>query len=215
LPAYEKIKTGDERQRSACARLMREALSNYRLHPDTRYLDLVWRELTEELKFCWIDITKTGKAKAFTVTNGFDPETVLRELNETHPRLYNLLEARERVADRRHANQVEYYFKEISEFRYENRRPEREIAIEVIRNIKGIYLYYPKQEYLELPLRELNGSGRIRWNALLFGLFPITENHYENKYFDFEYKWERAEIRRLLDQQYVEMQRVLKEVGAM
>ncbi|GAB4488215.1 MAG: hypothetical protein OHK0019_04300 [Saprospiraceae bacterium] len=215
LPAYEKIKTGDERQRSACARLMREALSNYRLHPDTRYLDLVWRELTEELKFCWIDITKTGKAKAFTVTNGFDPETVLRELNETHPQLYSLLEARERIADRRYANQVEYYFKEISEFRYENRRPEREIAIEIIRNIKGIYLYYPKQEYLELPLRELNGNGRIRWNALLFGLFPITENHYENKYFDFEYKWERAEIRRLLDQQYVEMQRVLKEVGAM
>lgn len=215
LPAYEKIKAGDEQQRPATARLLREALSNYRLDADPRYLDLVWQELTEELKFCWIDISKEGREKPFAVVGGFNPAAVLRELNEAQPNLYNALVARERIAERRHANQVERYFREISEFRHENRRPEREIAIDIILNIKGIYRYFPKQEFLELPLRELLGKGRVRWNALLLGIFPLTENHYENRFFGFEYKWERAEIRRLLDDQYKEMQRVLRETGAM
>jgi hypothetical protein len=212
LPAYEKIKAGDEQQRPKCARLLREALSNYRLHPDTRYLDLVWEELTLEKKLCWLDITKEGQARPFTDMGGFDPDLVLRTLHKIHPDLYSLLDARERIAERRHANQVERYFKEISEFRHENHRPERAIAIDIIRNIEGIYRYFPKQEFLELPLRELSGNGRIRWNALFLGLFPITENHFENRFFNFEYKWERAEIRRLLDDQYAEMQRVLREI---
>ena len=214
LPAWEKIKSGDEQQRPAAARLLREAMSNYRLHPEPAYLDLVFRELTEEGKFCWIDVTKEGREKAFTTTPGFNPVAVLHELHETHPALYSLFEARERIADRRNVNQVERYFREISEFVHENRRPEREIAIDIIRNIKGIYLYFPKQEYLELPLRELTGKGRIRWNARFLGLFPLTENHYENRYFSFEYKFERFEIKRLLDTQFTEMQRVLQETKA-
>ena len=140
---------------------------------------------------------------------------MLRELTEAHPDRYNLLTARERIADHRHVNQVERYFREISEFRHENRRAEREIAVDIILNIKGIYRYFPKQEFLELPLRELTGKGRIRWNALLLGMLPLTENHYENRYYDFEYKWERSEIRRLLDDQFTEMQRVLHETGAL
>jgi hypothetical protein len=212
LPSYEKIKAGDEQQRATCARLLREALSNYRLYPDTRFLNLVWEELTLERKFCWLDISKEGKDKPFVHLGSFTPVTVLHELRETHPELFSLLDARERIAERRHTNQVERYFKEISEFRHENRRPERAIAIDILKNIKGIYLYFPKQEFLELPMRELSGQGRIRWNALFLGLFPITENHYENRFFNFEYKWERAEIRRLLDNQYTEMQRVLGEI---
>lgn len=215
LPAYENIKPGDEASRAEVARLLREALSNYRLHPDTRYLDLVYRELTEELKFCWIDITKEGREQAFATVGGFNPSGILRGLHETHPEQYSLLTARERIADRRNINQVERYFKEISEFRHENRRPEREIAVDIILNIKGIYRYFPKQEYLELPLRELTGKGRIRWNALLLGMLPLTENHYENRYYGFEYKWERSEIRRLLDGQFGEMQRVLQETGTL
>ncbi|MCW5922519.1 MAG: TIR domain-containing protein [Saprospiraceae bacterium] len=215
LPNYERIKPGDERQRPATARLLREAMSNYRLHPEARFLDLVWRELTEERKFCWLNISKEGKETAFATLGGFDPAAVLRELNETHPEHFRLLTARERIADHRHANQQERYYREISEFRHENRRLEREIAIDIIRNIKGIYLYFPKQEYLELPLRELTGKGRIRWNAHFLGLFPLAENHYENRFLGFEYKWERAEIRRLLDDQFSEMQRVLRETGEM
>lgn len=215
LPRYKKVKTGNEAQRPEVAQLLREAMSNYRLHPDTRYLDFVWRELTEELKFCWIDITKESVEKPFVATGGFDPVGVLRELHAAHPAQYRLFEARERIADRRVANQLERYLREISEFRHENRRPEREIAIDILRNIKGIYKYFPKQEYFELPLRELNGKGRIRWNALLLGLLPLTENHFENRFFGFEYKFERFEFRRLMDNQFQEMQRVMQETGEM
>jgi hypothetical protein len=213
LPAYSQIKTGDEKQRSVLARLMREALSNYRLHPDPRYLDLVYNELTEEVKCCWIDIDANGTEKPFVVTDGFHPLAVLRELHSTLPGRYRRFDARERLADRRFANQMDRYFKEISEFRRENRRPEREIAIDILHKIKGIYRYFPKQEFLELPLRELGGNGRIRWNALLFGIFPLTENHYENRFFGYEYKFERFEFRRLLDNQFAEMQRVMQETG--
>lgn len=215
LPKYKKIKTGNEAHRSETARLLREAKSNYRLHPDTRYLDFVWRELTEEVKFCWIDITKDGVEKPFAAAGGFDPVAALRELNKAQPTLFRLFEARERIADRRVANQSDRYLREISEFRHENRRPEREIAIDILRNIKGIYRYFPKQEYFELPLRELGGKGRIRWNALLLGILPLTENHYENRFFGFEYKFERFEFRRLMDNQFQEMQRVMQETGEM
>ena len=213
LPEYEKLKPGNEAQRPEAARRLQEALSNYRLHPDERYLDFVFRELTEEIKFCWIDITNEGAEKPFAATGGFDPLAALRSLNRTNPRRYRLYEARERISARRYHNQLERYFMEISELRRENRRPEREIAIDILRKIKGIYRYYPKQEFLELPLRELNNRGRIRWHALLLGFFPLSENHFENRYFDFEYKFERFEFKRLIENNYEETQRVLRETG--
>ena len=211
LADYNKIKPGKEAQRSDAVRLLREAMSNFRLYPDLRYLDFIFRELTEEVKFCWIDITKEGMEASFT--RDFNPLQIIRELNEIQPDRYGLLQVRERISIRRHANQIERYFLEISEFKHENRRPEREVAIDILRNIKGIYKYLPKEEFLELPLRELNGRGRIRWNALLFGFFPLKENHFENKFLGFEYKFERFDFRRLLDNQYEEMQRVLRETG--
>ncbi len=213
LPDYERIKPGNEAQRPDAVRLLREALSNYRLYPDEQYLDFLFRELTEEVKFCWIDINDDGREKPFTITNGFDPLAVLRGLHQTNRVRYRLYQARERIAGHRFANQLERYFMEISEFRHENRRPEREVAIDILRKIKGVYKYFPKQEFLELPLRELGGNGRIRWHALLLGVFPLTENHFENRYYGFEYKFERFEVRRLLENNYEETQRVLRETG--
>ncbi len=213
LPGYDKMKAGNEALRPDMARLLREALSNYRLSPDEKYLDFVFRELTEEIKFCWIDITPEGREKAFSATGGFDPVAVLHSLNQTNPERYRLYQARERISARRYANQLERYFREISEFSHENRRPEREIAVDILRRIKGIYKYYPKQEFIELPLRELNGKGRIRWYALLFGFFPLSENHFENRFFGFDYKFERFDFKRLLENNYEETQRVLRETG--
>jgi hypothetical protein len=53
----------------------------------------------------------------------------------------------------------------------------------------------------------------VRWYGYFLGIFPLQENHYENSYFNFEYKYERYEIKRLLDNQFGEMQRVLREIG--
>jgi TIR domain len=216
VPVYDTLAKGDESQREGVVWLMQEALSNYKLHPNLAYLDFVWKELSEEVKLPWVDISLEGKAIPYKRVTGFDPIDVLRELQQTHPFQYSQLDARERISARRHANQVNRYFKEISEFRHENRQPERKIAIEIIQKIKGIYLYFPKAEYLELAWDELYakpGKYRIRWNSRVLGILPLSGEHYENEFFNFNYKFERFELKRLLDNQYEEMQRVLRETG--
>ncbi|MFN0037462.1 MAG: hypothetical protein ACKVUS_20570 [Saprospiraceae bacterium] len=212
-PEYEKIKTGDESQREACARLLLAALCTYKLHQDLRFLDFVWRELSEEIKFRWVDVTNEGTETAYRSTPGFDPLAVLRELTEILPRRFRLYELRERVATRRLRDLKARYLRDISEFRHENRLPERQAAVEIIRKLKGLYLYFPQAEFLQLPMDELHGRGRVRWHENFVGLLPTTANHYENDYFNFEYKFERYELKRLLDNQFGEMQRVLRETG--
>ncbi len=215
-PIYETLAKGDESQREGIVWLLQETLSNYKLHPNPAYLDFVWKELTEEIKLPWIDISLEGKAIPYKRVTGFDPLDVLRELHQIQPFQYSLLDAREQIATRRHANQVARYFREISEYRHENRQPERKIAIEIIQKLKGIYLYFPKAEYLELAWDELYakpGKHRIRWNSRVLGLLPLNGDHYENEFLNFNYKFERFELKRLLDNQYEEMQRVLRETG--
>ena len=108
---------------------------------------------------------------------------------------------------------MERYFQEISEFRQENRRPERAITIDILRKMSGIFRYFPKEEFLQLSVRELTGKGRIRWNALFLGFFPTRENHFENKFYHFNYRFELFELKRLLDNHYTEMERVMRECG--
>lgn len=213
LPAYEALKHGDESQRMLCAGILRQALWAYKLHQDTRFLDFVWRELTEEIKFRWVDVTNEGQEIPYKSTPGFEPLVVLRELHANLPKRFRLFELRERVSIRRFRDAEARYFHEISEFRHENRLPERQVAVEIIRKLKGLYHYFPQAEFLKLPIDELNKRGRVRWNANFLGVFPMQENHYENSYFNFEYKFERYDLKRLLDNQFGEMQRVLRETG--
>jgi len=213
LPAYQQLKAGDEQLRGACTGLMHAAMSAYKLHPDPRFLDLVWAELTEETKFRWVDVSEEGKEVALPIESGFDVMAVLYELNETLPERFRLYTLRERVALRRFADLERYYYREISEFRYKNTFHEREIAVKIIRKLKGLYQYFPQSEFLGLPLLELSGKGRIRWYSRFLGIFPTTENHHENRYLGMEYKFERYDIKRLLENQFGEMQRVLRETG--
>jgi len=213
LTGYDQVKTSDENQRSACSRLLLGALCAYKIYQDSRFLDFVWRELTEEIKFRWIDIANDGTEKTYSATPGFDPLLVVRELKEALPQRFRLLELREQISRRRLRDTEAHYFHDISEFRHENRLPERKVAVEIIRKMKGIYLYFPQAVFLKLPLDELQGRGRVRWHANFLGVFPLQENHYENSYFNFEYKFERYELKRLLDNQFGEMQRVLRDIG--
>jgi hypothetical protein len=213
--AYEAVRAGAEAQRGAVVTLLLESLSGYRLHADPRYLDFVFGELTEEHKFRWVNVGEDGKAKAWTFQTArpFAPLEVLEGLAAIDPKRYSRYLARERIAARRHADQLERYFQEISEFRQENRRPERAIAIDVLRKMRGIFLYFPKEDFLRLSVRELTGKGRIRWNALFLGFFPTRENHFENKFYHFNYRFELFEVKRLLQHHYVEMERVMRECG--
>jgi hypothetical protein len=218
LTAYQAIKPGDAAQLPLLVRLFSEAFSGYRLHPDPRYLDFVWRELTEELKFRWIDVDVAGKWAAAHQTAGFHPirtlERIAAELGPVDREVYGIRQARMAVASRRYAEQLELYFREISEYKHENRLPERGIAIDIIQRMKGIFRFFPNEQFLELPLRELSGKGRIRWNALFLGIFPSPENHYENHQFNFDYKYALYDLKNnLLGRHYELMQEMLREVG--
>ena len=213
LPAYEQIKSRQESRRADVIRLLQESIAGYQLHPDQRYLDFVFAEITEEIKFAWIHISREGQWLAIPTGQAFDPIAILQQLHDTKPQVYRLLDARERIAMRRYADQRERYFQEISEYRHENRRPERAIVIDIIRKMKGIYTFFPKDIFLELPLLELTGKGRIRWHANFLGVFPIRENHYENHDYLFNYRFELFEVKRLLNNQLQMMQNVLRETG--
>lgn len=213
VPEYEQIRTSAETERKACVRAMTRAMRAYKLHPDVRYLDLVWRELTEEIKFRWIQISDAGKQEAYRMVMDFDPLQVVQELHDALPVRFRLFELRERISSHRFLDTEARYFHEISEYKRENRLPERQVAVEIIRQMKGLFLFFPQATFLKLPLDELHNRGRIRWHANFLGLLPMKENHYENAYFNFEYKFERYEIKRMLDNQFGEMQRVLREMG--
>ena len=218
LPAYTSLKTHVESLRPALVQLLKETLSNYKLFPDPRYLELVFRELVEETKLPWIDIDEKGRWTPISSMGHFNPIAVLPEISTQlvahggDREQYDQLSIRKAIAQRRHADQVSRYFHEISEFKSENRRPEREIAIAIIRKIKAIYHFYPEASFLELPYKELSDKGRIRWHALFLGTLPTRENHFENQFYKFNYRFELFEIKRLLEQQYQEMERVLREM---
>lgn len=213
LPQWNALKAGHEEQRPVAMRLLREVLSGYQLHSDLRYLDFVFSELTEEGKFHWINIGEDGRWKEFKGAAAFDPIGVLQQLAAAHPQRYRLLEVRRRIAERRRNDQLARYFHDISEFRQENRRPERAIAIDIIRKLKGIFKFFPAEEFLELPILELSGSGRIRWYATFVGIFPIRENHFENQFYNFDYRRELAEFRMYHDTRSTWMEQALRDTG--
>lgn len=213
VPTYETVKSRDESRRSEVIRLLQETLAGYQLHHDLRYLDFVYTEVTDEIKFPWIQITEEGKWLALPAAQPFNPVGILEQLQEAEPRIFRLSNARERISMRRYLDQRERYFLEISEYRHENRRPERAIVIDIIRKMKGIYTFFPKDVFLELPLLELTGKGRIRWHANFLGIFPIRENHYENHDYKFNYRFELFEVKRMLSNQLQMMQEMLRQTG--
>ncbi len=216
LPQYQKIKKGHEEQRRQTIMLLLQALAAYRYHAKLSYLDFVFQELTEEQKFKWINIGEDGHAKPMLEENPdavFNPIQVLNELAKQDFSRFRPYSARERIAEHRMHDLLERYWLEISEFRHENRRPEREHAIDIIRKIRGVFLYFPKESYLDLPIRELSDKGRIRWRANFLGWIPTKENHYENKFYHFNYRWELHQFKQLLAQHYIYTEKVLRDTG--
>lgn len=208
-PAANKIEAGNEDGRQEMISLLLQALHNYRdLHPAPEYLDFVFDELTLEHKFRWIDVSETGSWQPwpFDSKPPFLPTEILEQLAQILPERYRLLDARQRIAQRRHADLQNRYLREISEYPHENRLIEREIAIGIIRKMKGLFLFYPDAAFLTLPLRELEGLGRIKWYEDLLGVFPSRKNHYENQLFQFDYRQELSEFRMYRDtvQQWME-----------
>jgi hypothetical protein len=215
IPAFLQLEKDNEAHRDIAVILLMETLSGFRLHADARYLDFVYHELSEERCFRWIDINIKGQAMDWGFNNPmeFEPTAVIASLCEKYPDRYRMFQLREKIAAHRYADIAAHYFHEISEFKQENRRPEREITIGIIQKCKAIYLFMPKEEYLQIPLKELSGNGRIRWNAAFFGILPTRENHFENNYYNFNYRYEYFDCKRLISNHFEALQRVMKETG--
>ena len=213
LPSYNAIPKGAETERQKLIFLIRQSLRAYKTVDDEKYLDWVYRELTEEVKFRWLEIDADGLWNPTPETPSyFDPVILLYELARLHPRNYEMYETRRRIAENRFREAEARYRGEISEFRHENKEPERKIAIELFRDLKGIFRFFPDLKYIELPLRELNGRGRILWQSKLFGIFLIPDNHHENLLVNFDYKSERAEFMAFEEKQAKMMAEMLEEL---
>ncbi|TNE48324.1 MAG: hypothetical protein EP344_18830 [Bacteroidetes bacterium] len=215
-PSFEKITLGDPAKRQEAISLLLQALHNFRdLHEAPEYLEFVYEEITREQKYQWLDITEDGSGISVLpdMTSSFDPVDILQQLARISPERFRLLEARRRIAHRRFSDLKHLYLQEISEFTSENRQIERRLAIDIIRKLKGLFLYYPDAEFLELPIRELSGHGRIRWKEYFLGVFPARSNHYENRYFNFDYRQELSEFRMYKKTHQQWMEHVLRQTN--
>lgn len=214
-PAFQKIVPRNEARRKEAGLLLLAALQLYRdLHASPAFTDFVFEELTRENKFSWMDISPDGTAIPWeNAAIPFDPVAILQQLAQIQPDRYRLLEARQRIAALRHADLKGRYFREISEYTHENRQIERQIAVDIIRKMKGLFLFYPDEAFLELPIRELEGHGRIRWHENFLGLLPSRSNHYENRYFNFDYRQELSEFRMYRTTRLQWMEHVLRQTG--
>ncbi|MBK9336305.1 MAG: hypothetical protein IPM98_06845 [Lewinellaceae bacterium] len=162
-----------------------------------------------------MDITEEGVAVPWSCEPplSIHPPDLLDQLTLALPGRFRPLDARQRIAHKRHADLKARYFREISEYPFENRQVERRIVIDIIRKLKGLFRYYPDAVFLELPIRELGGHGRIRWREDFLGILPTRANHYENRYFDFDYSRELSEIKMYRDTRAHWMEHVLREMG--
>jgi hypothetical protein len=215
LPTYESMHARDEKQIRKLIFLFRQALRGYKTDPQNIYLQWIYRELTEEHKFRWLEIDQDGLWQAARgVPDFFKPEALLLEMASKHPDLFNLFETRKKIAENRYREVKNIYEREISEFKAENKEPERLIAQDLFNQLKGIFKFFPDIKFLEIPLNELKGNGRIQWQAKLFGLFTLSENHHENLLINFDYKAERAEFYMYRDQLHEWLESMLAEVRA-
>lgn len=196
---FQKIPAAQEKYRAPLEAILSGALECYRIHPDPRYLDFVYEELTLERKLPWttihpdrgmVNLSRSDKAPFRTLE-------ILRSITRLMPDRFPAFETRERIAERRYNELLKYYEREVSPFKSKNGRPERAAAIAVILRLMALYKYMPKTEYLQIPIRELSHQGRVVWHDVMAGFFPLSDNHPDNYRFAFDYRSQLAEARRL------------------
>lgn len=215
-PAFQQIPAGDESRRAEASSLLLQTLQLYRdLYPAPEYLEFVFGEITSEEKFRWVDVTEEGAPVPWPCKPPLtiDPPAILNQITAILPGRFRPLEARQRIAHKRHADLRARYFREISEYPFENRQVERRIVVDIIRKMKGLFRYCPDAMFLELPIHELSGHGRIRWRDNFLGILPTRSNHYENRYFNFDYSVELSEFKMYRDTRAHWMEQVLREIG--
>jgi hypothetical protein len=213
-PQYAALPTGDRTRRPELTALLLQALRIYQTDPQTVYLDWVYRELTEEIKLQWIALDEAGNWLPLDLQSGrLQPIELLEKIAGLEPQRYSLFETKRKIADKRYRELETLFLREISEFKHENGVPERQIAIGIFKRIKSLFRFFPDRRFLEIPLRELSGNGRIRWQAQFLGVFTVPENHFENLLVNFDYKAERAEFQMYRNAAAEWMEQMIRETS--
>jgi hypothetical protein len=208
---WDRIPARDESRRKEVAAQLGRMILAFQKHPVPLYLDLVYRELTEEIKLKWIGVDFRGKWH--NTSDDLDALYVLRQLTELLPGRFSPLDTRRRIADLRWRDWTDMYYRDISDMRQENRFPERKMCAQVIWGLKGVYQFYPDIKYLELPITELFGRGRVRWFARILGILASNGNHIENSMVPFDLRAERIELKMYRDSAAQLFEQMMQEIG--
>lgn len=142
-------------------RLLQKAIQCYELFPEEDYLDFVYKELVEDEKLLWIGIRKgrLHNLDTFDAINNLDK---IIELGEKKGE-YSMEKAIVTLAKRRHRDAMDQYKKEINPYQRNNNFFDRTMVIQQIDQCESCFDLYPDSVFLEMPIKELSGNGRIRW----------------------------------------------------
>ncbi|MCB9272682.1 MAG: toll/interleukin-1 receptor domain-containing protein [Lewinellaceae bacterium] len=172
LQAYEAIIRGSENKRPEILCLIEKALACHHLFKEVQYLKFVRDELVGEKKLKWFD-TKDGILihYAYKEPISSDPFILLKELlarqggNETE----NKKDFEKAIAYNRHRDVLEEFDREISQIRSQQGPIEKLIAVRLFEKCEHCFKLCPDVNFLDLPIMELEGRGRIRWFWNIFG----------------------------------------------
>ena len=200
----EPLAFDEERQRNIVLELIDATFFCYRTNKNSAFLDLIFRELLEEKKFRWFDISDEGIEE---VELEYEPSNSALDLLET---LYlagrtvdmkydwgtfKLIIAKNRYRDLTHRYRKEFNILRRKNWRLASRIP----MVEVLKNCRKIFHATKNIKHLELPdIEWVQNRGKIRWR---FDFFGLSIQHWQNSEIGgFNYRKERREVKELLKQ---------------
>ncbi|MFM2266611.1 MAG: hypothetical protein RL757_51 [Bacteroidota bacterium] len=148
---------------------------------DKKPLMLVIDEIVKERRFNWIDLTEHGMTAApESVALQYDCVKELMRLIEKNGDQNLIKDIRKFVADKHASESMKDYQENVATDRKNNNLRDRERVVDAILQLKNCYLLYQDIRYLQMPLDELSGQGKIEWYRFKF------LSHPENKQLDFD-----------------------------
>lgn len=145
---------------------MKAKICYEKIHPLEEVKKFIYEELIGEKKFQWYDINESGLT-SFWGTH-INSQEAIDELQNLLEFLYDSPsythnEIKREIATKRCTMEISKYKEEINTIKSYNRSPEREITLQIIKRCRHCFKMYPNKRFLEIPIEEFSGKGRIKW----------------------------------------------------
>ncbi len=182
---YLHLKSNNQLSKFKLLNLMSMSLNCYRLYKINKFISFIYQELVLENTYQWFDV-KGGEIQgvdsnfAFCESFLIDFSEVTKSKSE-----YSLNSIRKVIANNRFQDIMLTYNTEINENRSLNNQIDRELMINLIEMCIECYKADPLDEYISMPINELEGNGKIRW---FYNLFLFNYEHHENRVLNFSRK---------------------------